>query len=221
MTGKNNKNDKARRSHKKNNNLMGDRLGGAFPLTKSTLFRYSDIYALTEAGAGTGAYQQWRANDLYDPDFTGVGHQPMYFDQLVSNIGPYMYFTVPDATFRFRITNVSAFPVLVVMYPSMYSATPASRSIAVEKPLAWKKLLAPIGSAPTTTDKTYPVSGPALFGLTRSQFMTGQQGTYSSSSTSGYMTLGIFGVGGIGSIVAEVDVDYHAMLRQLGNESQS
>lgn len=46
-------------------------------------FRYADSFSLNPA-AGSYASQTFRANDLYDPDFTGAGAQPMGFDQVMA-----------------------------------------------------------------------------------------------------------------------------------------
>lgn len=53
-----------------------------FPASIIKRLRYSTTFSLTTtAGAITGT-QVFRANDLFDPDFSGTGHQPMGFDQM-------------------------------------------------------------------------------------------------------------------------------------------
>jgi hypothetical protein len=42
---------------------------------------------LTEAAAGAGVQYVFGLNNLYDPDVTGAGHQPMYYDQLFTQQG--------------------------------------------------------------------------------------------------------------------------------------
>jgi hypothetical protein len=44
--------------------------------------RYVDARAISITG-GAMAYYTYELNNLYDPDLTGVGHQPMGFDQLM------------------------------------------------------------------------------------------------------------------------------------------
>lgn len=53
-----------------------------FPSSITKTLRYSTSFNL---GAAVGAVSTYvfRANDLFDPDFTGTGHQPMGFDQLM------------------------------------------------------------------------------------------------------------------------------------------
>lgn len=51
--------------------------------------KYNDVYTLTST-AGSIAKQVFRANSLFDPDFTGVGHQPMYYDQLAALYANYV-----------------------------------------------------------------------------------------------------------------------------------
>lgn len=42
---------------------------------------YRDYLTLTPAAAGAMDYQVYRANSVYDPDQSGVGHQPSGYDQ--------------------------------------------------------------------------------------------------------------------------------------------
>lgn len=55
-----------------------------FPATITKRLRYSTTFALTTTSGAITSTQVFRANDLFDPDFTGTGHQPMGFDQLMS-----------------------------------------------------------------------------------------------------------------------------------------
>lgn len=56
-------------------------LGKGFPKKVIMTHKYSDVITLTGT-AGAIATRQFVCNGLYDPDYTGAGHQPMYFDQL-------------------------------------------------------------------------------------------------------------------------------------------
>lgn len=51
--------------------------------TYTGIFRYAGTFTLTTGGAGVmGTQQAFRLNNLYDPDYTGSGHQPYGFDQI-------------------------------------------------------------------------------------------------------------------------------------------
>lgn len=53
-----------------------------FPTATRRMLRYSDDIALSVVG-GVMANYIFRANDLYDPNVTSTGHQPMGFDQMM------------------------------------------------------------------------------------------------------------------------------------------
>lgn len=70
-----------------------------FPSSITRRLRYSTSFAVTATSGAIGTIQVFRANDLFDPDFTGTGHQPMGFDQMMVW---YNHFTV----LRSKITCV-------------------------------------------------------------------------------------------------------------------
>lgn len=52
---------------------------GNFPSTKTVSLRYVENLTF-DPGASTSAVNVFRVNSIYDPNYTGVGHQPMYRD---------------------------------------------------------------------------------------------------------------------------------------------
>lgn len=50
------------------------------PARKMVQMRYGETIALTSTVGALGNYE-WSANDLFDPNITGAGHQPYGFDQ--------------------------------------------------------------------------------------------------------------------------------------------
>lgn len=55
-----------------------------FPDRVSTKMIYGDVVQLNLTGAQGFNYWTFRLNSLFDPDYTGVGHQPQWFDQYAS-----------------------------------------------------------------------------------------------------------------------------------------
>lgn len=75
-----------RRRYKKSKSKRGFKLMrpfGGFGRTKKVLLKYVDTYTLTSL-AGVSAKHIMRCNSVYDPDKTGVGHQPMWHDLIAS-----------------------------------------------------------------------------------------------------------------------------------------
>jgi len=52
---------------------------GGFPNAKTVALRYSDTVYLNPSSTGL-AVNVFRINNIYDPDYTGTGHQPMFAD---------------------------------------------------------------------------------------------------------------------------------------------
>lgn len=75
-----------------------------FPPRVSKWLRYSTTFALT-ATSGVPTTYVLRANDLFDPDFTSTGHQPMGFDQMMVY---YNHFCVTAARLRVIARNAGS-----------------------------------------------------------------------------------------------------------------
>ncbi len=52
-----------------------------FPKSQVVKLRYVDTGLTLDPGVGLISEYVYRANSVFDPDFTGVGHQPMGFDE--------------------------------------------------------------------------------------------------------------------------------------------
>jgi len=83
---------------------------GPLPRMQKVTMRYFDNQLNLDPAAGVPAVRVYRANDLFDPDQTGGGHQPNGFDQLMAM---YEQFCVVSAkiTVRFAWFNSSIDPV--------------------------------------------------------------------------------------------------------------
>lgn len=60
-----------------------------FPKRFSTTLRYEEDLTLNP-GLGTMACNVFRAGSCFDPNFTGIGHQPRYFDEIMANYNHYV-----------------------------------------------------------------------------------------------------------------------------------
>lgn len=83
-----------------------------FPVVVTKKLRYSTTFQLT-CTSGAAATYVFRANDLFDPDYTGTGHQPMGFDQMILF---YNHFVVLSAKIKATVrnkTNTSPFTACV------------------------------------------------------------------------------------------------------------
>ena len=73
------------------------------PLIRTAKLRYNTSAQIAST-SGLMAHHTMRANSLYDPDFTAVGHQPMGFDQW-ANL--YNHYVVVGARLTVRFMNAS------------------------------------------------------------------------------------------------------------------
>lgn len=91
------KTNRSRRSKSYGGNLTAITMGNSvglrgfpFPLRKNCKLQYTATHILSTGAVSVfGAEQTYRANSLYDPDQTGIGHQPYGFDTLATMYARY------------------------------------------------------------------------------------------------------------------------------------
>lgn len=56
----------------------------AFPYQRWATLKYTESYVEVDPAIGSCGAYIFRANDVYDPNYSGVGHQPLSFDQYMA-----------------------------------------------------------------------------------------------------------------------------------------
>lgn len=104
MTGKKQNKRNAKLSRKRTNRYSDD---SPIPSVWRATFRWP-VYNEMSAAAGLSTSYGFRLNGMYDPDFTGIGNQPSYFDQFSAL---YTKYRVTSATIHLEMYNTSSSPV--------------------------------------------------------------------------------------------------------------
>lgn len=154
---------------------------GLSPLPSKFVTKLKYAEAVTVTGVGMQNYR-WRMNSLFDPNYTGGGHQPYGFDQLCGAPGIALYN-------RYRVFKVDY--VLTVAndnYNIHYATLPANVEVppinnvseARENPRCQYAIQNPGGTLKKIRGS---LSLPALTGLTRPQYAAGEnyQALYNNS----------------------------------------
>lgn len=143
----------------------------AFPVMMEAAFKYTQLFNQLEAAVGAGTQQVFNLNSMFDPDATGVGHQPLYYDQLLTVNGPYQRFRVTRAKLRITVTNISANPVVFGTYLQSGPVDYPSRELLCEKPMSKRVFLPQSGGGPVTRTLTYDVPIEKVFGISRERLL--------------------------------------------------
>jgi len=119
------RNDTSGRSQVAHTGLVRRNAGPiAFPDRQHTTLTYVDSGRLTN-GVNTFATQEWRLNSAFDPDFTGVGHQPRFFDTYAAIYARYI---VTETRVRVCVRQRAAHGLSAILVPTNGSValTPAN-----------------------------------------------------------------------------------------------
>lgn len=128
----------------------------ALPRTLRTTMRYYEYSAALNPGAGGVADQYvFSANGLYDPNITGVGHQPAGFDQLMSF---YDHFTVVSSkiTVDFQNTDSSNEAIVFLAVRDASTAIGSNLTGNVENGACDIQFLTARGNSRSTARMTMP-----------------------------------------------------------------
>lgn len=124
--------------------------------------KYSSAFSLSVSNAYS---QTMNLNSVFDPDRTGIGHQPYGFDQLASLYNRYRVISCSYVINAYNSSNPVRFGCLAT---NDLGVTPGGISALCEMPLARFKVQMPQGSTSTIRGKTYI---PTLVGRNKSQYM--------------------------------------------------
>lgn len=151
--------------------------GTGFGTTLHAKLKYTQNFTLTiNTGTSGSAFgnvaTQTFQSSLYDPDFTGTGHQPIYFDTLTPNV--YGYYRVYGIAYTIMAMNTNTTQMMPVCIEySSYStpktvSTPADWQTLTEIPGMRKYQINPAGMGPRymkgymSVAKTLGVPGAAV-----------------------------------------------------------
>jgi hypothetical protein len=166
---------------------------------------YSFTASYTEAAAGAGVFRTFKLNDLFDPDFTGVGTQPVGYDQ-ISNI--YSRFRVLKVGIRVLVMGLSS-NAYVGVYPSSQSTLPASFQAYADQPRGMSAL---VQSGGPTRTFTMTANLWDIFAVTKPEYLNDQDFGHLSTSSPArpcYLQIWLQGLNGvIGSAVFETRFTY-------------
>jgi len=145
-------------------------LSDPFPIRWNRTLRYSQLVTLTAGASGLfGTEQIFRLNSLFDPDLSGVGHQPYGYDSLAAL---YYRYKVRAVRVCLRFSDPSADGVLCAaqfQVPSMtQTVTGADASAVMERAGVWTHNLNNTGEQVAVLDQYFPMS--TLTAVTPQQF---------------------------------------------------
>lgn len=120
---------------------MGNNLMFGFPSQLLTKLRYNDTYNLTSLSGGIGK-QVCSMNGIYDPDITGVGHQPLYRDTFASIYDQYAVISSKITVQFANLFTDTAVHVGLLLDDDATSST--TYSTLMEQNLGKNTLLAPL-----------------------------------------------------------------------------
>lgn len=111
---------------------------------------YVEKLVITGGAVGAPTYYQFRTNSLFDPNLTGIGHQPLGFDQISALFERYC---VTQCEYRISFQNGNGGQgAMWAVAASDVASTSASISEAIEQGNARTGILAPaVGGASTIT----------------------------------------------------------------------
>lgn len=111
-----------------------------FPMPKLVITSHKYVAQVQiNPGAGvTGSYL-FRANDLYDPDYTGTGHQPLGFDQMMVF---YDHFKVLGSSIRVAYTPTGTASIVGLGIVDQTGFSGTSEALMEQRGFKWRSMAA-------------------------------------------------------------------------------
>lgn len=185
------------------------------PSAYRTQMAYANVRNVVEAAAGAGAFQTFALTNLFDPDYTGVGFQPVSFDQWSQM---YNRFRVMGVKVVMELCSNINVPMQVGYVLSTGPTLPAAPDSWAVQRYADSRMLSYNTGGNAVTRFTFDVKPWVILSLTKQQYLDDMD--FSHSATAGpsrTMYLHMFCVGysaGIGNLMGQVKFTYDVELSE-------
>lgn len=190
-------------------------VGKGFPKKLCMTHKYVDVTSVTSTSGLLGKYL-FSCNSMYDPNWTGGGHQPMYRDQCAAL---YQHYNVIGSRAKFKILNGATNTGLIAV--SLYinddaTVTPTDISTVTEQTSATPmKLIAYNSSDPVYLTKSW--SAKKFFGKGVLANNAIGAGIGSNPTEQSFFTLCLQCMDGLStvSVYFEVEIEYICVWTEL------
>lgn len=176
---------------------------------------YCDRKFISESGTASGANYTWSLNNIYDPDKTGTGLQPINFDQICAL---YTQFRVVRVEYEVKMCCSTAYTPGTVLPTSTVGVVPTWNDALPTSPVSWfglarsrNALLNPLGGSNV---KTFAgsVTPWEVLSIPKRQYMDDTD--YICTTTGGparsiYLNCFVVGNGAASGIMLSVSFTYH------------
>lgn len=206
-----------RGKHKKNKTRISRAMTNiAFPRSKFCKMAYSDNWTLATT-SGTAKGWMFNVNSLFDPDESGVGHQPYFYDQLSAIYNAYVV-----TACKIEVTGTASSNCSVTLRPTTSPAVPSNLTLEMERPNCKKAFFTSTGNGKKISNYT---TCAALFGRSKSAITDEDdfRGAGGNPSQRGYWALCIQhpDQASIVSIYVNIKITYYCKWMNLKVLSQS
>lgn len=155
-------------------------------------FQYEDVYGITPAGQ-----REFKLNSLYDPDSSGVGHQPYGLDQWAAFYNKYRVFAV-----KMEVTAANSDPSAAVIIA--LTASPTQQSLFYvsrfqELPRVKTLVLSSEVGGTSSKRLKYKAYLPKIAGLTSAQYRADEDYEATFGADPADLIYGYFGVQALNS----------------------
>ncbi len=186
--------------------------------------RYCDRVQLTTTGSTNVAVgYTFRLSSLFDPDYTGTGHQPYMYDQLT---GIYNKYIVEAVKYKVRFRQVASSPItslwcgMSILTDTNVAASAVGDTINEirERSTALTAPLAAVNNAANFQKWAGTVVNRVAFGLSEAQYYGDQEdfGAIYNANPTRQLFLELFLIdpdsGSSTTVEADVELEYHARM---------
>lgn len=219
------------RARKTSRRLVNRTTKVPFPPVFFTRLNYSEQVKLINTGdAGPDIYN-FTSNGLYDPNVTGTGGQPRYFDSLCgakNGTAPYQQYTVYGCKVNVRFVNTSLVSAVgFVGFKDSNDNSPATLKEVRERPM-YKSVM--LGTSTTTGSKsiTFYMNNRKIWGKPKTA-ISGET-VYSANYNANPAVLGYIDIGSAPvdqasetafDVLAEVKITYYCKFSQRNDVADS